>query len=97
MSRELFHATTSAVSTKQPVWSSGSGLLLTADALATTETCPVYVKAGDTWVALSDLGGNAIKLTATVPSITLAGGGVEYAVTKDATASACAVYATDLA
>lgn len=90
----VIQATSDAVSTKQPFETYNHKFVIVGtDALATTEEADLFVKQGNTWVTLTDLTGTAVKLTASIQSITL-DGGPEYAATKDATAGACGVYVT---
>lgn len=90
----LIAPATGAVSAKVPFETMNHRFVIVGtDALATTETAPIYVKQGNTFVPLYDLAAAQVKLTASIQSITL-DGGPEYAVTKDSTASACGVYVT---
>lgn len=85
-------ATTGAVVTQQPVQSDKDPyIFLSADNLAGAEECDIYYRANNTWVVVADLTGTAVKLTASLPAIRLAGGPL-YGVLKDATAGACGVY-----
>jgi hypothetical protein len=69
-----------------------SSIFLSADNLGAGEECDIYYRAGNTWVVVADPAtGNAVKLTAGVPAIRLAGGPL-YGVIKDATVGLCGVY-----
>lgn len=89
----LITRTTAAVVTQALVQSMQSAsIFLSADNLAGAEECDIYYRSGDTWVVVADPAtGNAVKLTASVPAIRLAGGPL-YGVLKDATAGSCGVY-----
>jgi len=69
-----------------------SSVTISADNLAGVEEVDIYEAAGNTWKIATDGTGTAYKLTATVTSWNLIGGKT-YAVSKDATAGACGVYA----
>lgn len=66
-------------------------VIIAADALATTETCTIFVKVNGAYVPMANPAGTAAGLTATVAGITLPGG-VVYGVTKAATAGSCGVF-----
>jgi len=68
-----------------------SEVVITADALATTEEVDISHASGGTFILSRNDVGAAYVLTATITSIRLAGGLI-YGVAKDATASACGVY-----
>jgi hypothetical protein len=86
-------ATTGAVVTQQVVQSDKHPyIFLSADLLAGAEEVDIYYRANNTWVVVADPAtGNAVKLTASIPVVRLAGGPL-YGVLKDATAGACGVY-----
>lgn len=67
---------------------------LSADALATTEEVDIYYRPSyeAAWKLAVDSSGTALVLTATAYQLILDGVG-EYKIDKDATASACGVYA----
>lgn len=89
----VISATTSAVATQQTVQSlNHSSIFLSADNLAGVEEVDIYYRANNAWVVVADPStGNAVKLTASIPVVRLAGGPL-YGVLKDATAGACGVY-----
>lgn len=89
----LIPSTTDAVASQALVQSmQTSSIFLSADNLAGAEECDIYYRAGNTWVVVADPAtGNAVKLTASIPAVRLAGGPL-YGVLKAATAGACAVY-----
>lgn len=88
----LFEATTDAVATEQQFdASSYEWIQVSADNLAGAEEVQIFKEVGETWVAVSDLDGNQVTLSATVTAVGLMGGCV-YGFTKDATAGACSVY-----
>lgn len=74
--------------------SRGQPVVLSADALATTEEVDVYYRPDQkaAWKLAVDNAGTAIVLTATAYQLIFEGVG-EYKIDKDATASACGVYA----
>jgi hypothetical protein len=82
---------TAAVTTKAIIRTNGRPVTVSADNLATTEECDLWIMAGATWKAVTDTSGTAQKLTASIPALVLEAGPT-YAVTKDATAGACGVY-----
>lgn len=88
--------TTSAVnassSTVFPSDKAIGNIVVIADTLATTEEVDIYTYAGnDTWkVTLNEAGSAALKLTASIYSLSLPSGPL-YRFAKDATASASGV------
>lgn len=67
-------------------------IVLSASNLAGAEEVDIYLRSGSAWVVVADPStGNAVKLTASIPTQTLRGG-PEYGVLKDATAGACGVF-----
>lgn len=66
-------------------------VVVAADKLAGAEEVDIYIKVNGAYV-LYAIGGTAVKLTATQPSATLPGGPI-YGFQKDATATACGVFA----
>jgi hypothetical protein len=83
---------TAAVTAKQPFETNGySGVIVSADNLATTEEVDIFVNVGGTWKTLVDASGTAVKLTATITFQNLQPGPC-YAVVKDATAGSCGVF-----
>jgi hypothetical protein len=89
----LIPAQTAAVTAKAAFDSAGyDEVTIAADVLATTEEADLFVEVNGTWKTLVDLTGTAVKLTASITMVNLAGG-PRYGVIKDATASACAVVA----
>lgn len=89
----LITRTTDAVVTQTLVQSMQSAsIFLSADNLAGAEECDIYYRSGNTWVVVADPAtGNAVKLTASIPVVRLAGGPL-YGVLKDATVGSCGVY-----
>lgn len=85
-------ATTSAVVTQVPVQSDKfPHITLSASNLAGAEEVDIYVRSDTAWVVVADPAtGNAVKLTATIPAVSLRGGPL-YGVLKDATAGSCSV------
>jgi hypothetical protein len=65
-------------------------IVVSADALASSEKVAVKVIAGNTAVVYGE-GGSAVSLTATLPAAKLPGGPV-YRFAKDATTGACGIY-----
>lgn len=87
-------AATTASKTKVTYTASPEGdVSFTASGLATTETITPYVGGSNGWTALYDSSGTQLKLTATKPQLTLAGG-LPYAFDKDATAGATSLDAS---
>lgn len=89
----VIQATTSAVSTKAVIENNDApGVTILANNLAGAETVSIFIDTdgNGTYVAVTDTGGTALTLTATRPALTFEGG-PRYAVTKSATAGACAV------
>ena len=64
-----------------------SRVAISADLLAGAETVNIYVDGK----AVTDNAGTVQKLTATIPILSLQGG-INYTVSKDATAGLCGVY-----
>lgn len=95
--RTLIPATTSAVANVEL----DTGLLktgtisITASNLATTEEVDLEIYAGnDTFIPWANNSGTAYKLTATVEHLSLPNPGTVIRVSKDLTASPCAVIAS---
>lgn len=89
----LIVPTTGAVVSQAQIQSMNTAsVFVSADALAGAEKCDIFIRSGNTWVIVADpVTGNAIKLTAGVPAVRLAGGPL-YGILKDATAGSCGVY-----
>lgn len=66
-------------------------MVIAADNLAGAEEVDIFIYVNGGWETATDADGNAVKLTATIPTLTLVAG-PRYAVTKDATAGACGVF-----
>ena len=98
MAQKTIIAPTTAAATLVSFSSQEQGMrapvVISADALATTETVSVFVLAGSAWVAVPDGIGSTVTLTATNPMVALTPG-PKYAVTKSTTAGACGVYADE--
>ena len=89
----LISPTTAAVTTKAQIVAPRrpAPIVVSADNLATGESCSLYMLAGATWVVVADLSGSPVVLTPNIPTVSLAPGPV-YGVTKTATAGACGVF-----
>jgi hypothetical protein len=83
---------TGAVTTKADFDATNySQVIIAADALATTETCTLFVKVNGAYVPMPNILNTAGGLTAAVPAVVVPGG-VVYGLTKQATAGACGVF-----
>ena len=90
----LIQATNSAVVSQVPLETINySSVFLSADNLGVGEEVDIYVLAGNSWKAVTDLTGTAVKLTQSVSIVELSGGPT-YGVLKDATGGLCAVFWT---
>lgn len=90
----LINATTASVTSPIVIDSQNyANIFLSADNLGSGEEVDIQVKVGNSYKTVTDLTGAAVKLTQTISIVELAGG-PEYAVIKDATVGACAVFWT---
>jgi flavoprotein len=67
-------------------------VIVSATVLAGAEEVDVYILSGGVMLVVTDSAGDAVKLTATAPSVTLEGGPM-YAFAKDSTVGQCALKA----
>lgn len=93
MTQTLISPTADAVVSQAQIQSmSAASVFVSADNLAGAEECDIFIRSGNTWVVVADPAtGNAVKLTAGIPAVRLAGGPL-YGILKDATVGSCGVY-----
>lgn len=83
---------TAAYSLKKPFDAQNyEWISVSADNLGVGENVQIFFMSGVTWVALSDLSGNAVVLSSTITSVGLLGGRY-YGFNKDVTAGSCGIY-----
>lgn len=93
----LIAPTTAAFASQQSIETRDYAyIVVSADNLGSGEDVDIYIKVGNSWKVLTDLGGNVVKLTGSSPAIPALrlDGGPEYGLTKDATAGSCGVWWT---